>query len=76
LIPKIKTSNSILKEIELLVITKRISYIDAALHYCETHDVEPDIVGDIIRSSSVFKQKVQVEAEDLNFLPKTNRLPI
>jgi hypothetical protein len=76
MVPKIKTSNSILREIELLVATKRISYIDAALYYCETNNVEPDIVGDVIRSSSVFKQRVQVEAEDLNFLPKANRLPI
>lgn len=76
MIPKIKTTNSVLREIELIVVSKQVSYIDAAIHYCETTGVEPDTVGEIIRSSSIFKQKIQVEAEDLNFLPKTVRLPV
>lgn len=73
---KIKTSNTVLKEIETLVITKGVSYIDAALLYCEKNNIEPDMVGDIIKTSSVFKQRVQAEAEDLNFLPKSVRLPL
>lgn len=73
---KIRTSNTVLKEIETIVYEKKISYIDAALHYCDKNGLEPDMVGDIIRSSPVFKQKVQIEAEKLNFLPKVNRLPV
>ena len=73
---KIKTSNTVLREIESIAYDKRISYIDAALYYCEKNNLEPDMVGDIIRASPIFKQKVQIEAEKLNFLPKVARLPI
>lgn len=73
---KIKTSNTVLREIELIVSEKKISYIDAALYYCEKNSIEPDMIGDMIRASPIFKQKVQIEAEKLNFLPKVSRLPI
>jgi hypothetical protein len=73
---KIKTSNTVLREIETIAYDKRISYIDAALYYCEKNNLEPDMVGDIIRASPIFKQKVQIEAEKLNFLPKVTRLPV
>ena len=73
---KIKTPNNILVEIETLVSQKGLTYIDAMLHYCDKNQIEPDVLGEMVRSSHLFKQKVQLEAEDLNFLPKTNRLPI
>jgi len=73
---KLKTSNTVLREIESIVSTKGISYIDAALYYCEKNNLEPDMIGDMIRASPIFKQKVQIEAEKLNFLPKVVRLPI
>lgn len=76
MIPKIRTSNTVLREIELIVSEKNISYIDAALYYCEKNNLEPDTIGDMIRSSPIFKNKVQIEAEKLNFLPKATRLPI
>ena len=73
---KIKTPNNILVEIESLVSQKGLSYIDAMLHYCDKNQIEPDVLGEMVRGSHIFKQKVQTEAEDLNFLPKTQRLPI
>jgi len=76
MIPKIRTSNTVLREIELIVSQKNVSYIDAALYYCEKNNLEPDMIGDMIRSSPIFKSKVQIEAEKLNFLPKASRLPI
>lgn len=76
MIPKIRTSNTVLRDIELIVSEKSISYIDAALYYCEQNNLEPDMIGDMIRTSPIFKQKVQIEAEKLNFLPKAVRLPI
>jgi hypothetical protein len=76
MVPKIRTSNTVLREIELIVSEKSISYIDAALYYCEKNNLEPDMIGDMIRASPIFKNKVQIEAEKLNFLPKATRLPI
>jgi hypothetical protein len=76
MLPTIKTSDSVLKEIELIVVNKGISYIDAVVYYCDQNNIETDMIGDMIRSSSSIKQRIQLEAEDLNFLPKTNRLPV
>ncbi len=72
----IKTANNILQEIDNLVNIKNISYMDACLHYCERNNIEPDFIGELIKSSSLFKSRLQSEAEDLNFLPKSIRLPI
>jgi len=73
---KIKTANNILTNIETLVVEKNISYIDAMLFYCEKNELEPEVLGELIKGSSLFKQKVQLEAQNLNFLPKPKRLPI
>lgn len=74
--PKIRTTDVILREIESIVAEKHIGYIDAVILYCEENNLEPDAVGEIIKSSALIRLKIQVEAEDLNFLPKPNRLPI
>jgi hypothetical protein len=63
-------------EIEKMVKEKRISYMDAVLHYCETNDIDPGTVSSLISKS--LKEKIQVEAIDLRLLntPKGGILPI
>ena len=60
--------------IEQMVIDKRITYIDACLEYCKEKEIEPNSVGKLVNKS--LKQKIQMEAEELHFLPKTNSLPV
>ena len=61
-------------KIENIVYAKKgISYLDAVLLYCEQHDVDPSTVGNLISKS--IKDKIAVEAQNLNYLPKTGRLP-
>lgn len=62
------------KMIEDEVIDKKMSYMDAIIHICETHDIDLDDVRKYI--SSNIKDKLEVEAMNLNFLPQTNKLPI
>lgn len=62
------------KMIEDEVIDKKMSYMDAIIHVCETHDIDLDDVRKYI--SSNIKDKLEVEAMNLNFLPQTNKLPI
>ena len=50
--------------------------MDAILHYCERNDIEIEAVAQYIRKNLVLKAKIQEEAEELNFLQKTARLPI
>ena len=60
--------------IEEMVVEKRLSYMDACLHYCEENNVEPESLGRLVNKA--LKQKIQVEAENLHFLQKSSTLPL
>lgn len=53
-----------------------VSYMDAVLQYCEENGIEIESAGQFIKSIPPLKAKIQEEAEQLNFLPKTAKLPI
>ena len=72
----LRSSSEILRGIEKLVMDKELSYIDAAIHYAEQHNMEVETVANIIKMSTVVKAQIQLEAEGLNFLPKQAHLPI
>ena len=62
--------------IEYIVKTKKISYIDAIVKYCEDNEMDPSNVGSLISKS--LKDKIQQEAEKLNLVEKSSTavLPI
>ena len=60
--------------IESIVQTKHITYMDACLDYCKEKEIEPNSIARLVNKS--LKQKIQMEAEQLHFLPKTNSLPV
>lgn len=62
--------------IEELVWEKDISYMEAIVLHCERTGFEIEIAAKMI--SGVLKSKIKIEAEDLNFLPKSNtaKLPL
>ena len=68
------TSKEFVIIIEKLKREKRISYIDAIVSYCEKNNIETDTVGKLI--SKPLKEKIEVEARNLNLLQKTGSLPI
>ena len=72
----LRSSSGILRGIEKLVMEKELSYIDAAIHYAEQHNMEVETVANIIKMSTVVKAQIQLEAENLNYLPKQAHLPI
>jgi len=51
-----------------------MSVLDAILAYCEKHDLEYETVKQLI--STDLKRALRKEAEHLNFIPKSSRLPI
>lgn len=62
-------------EIEKIVKEKRdLTYMDAVIWYCEQNDIELSTVNPLI--SKTLKQKIELEAQKLNFLPKTGVLPV
>jgi hypothetical protein len=60
--------------IEELVQDKRLSYMDAVLHYCEQNMLEPADVAALINRS--LKDKIENDFRDLNYLPKQAQLDI
>ena len=50
------------------------SHMDAIVHHCETTGMEIDVASTLI--SPALKAKIREEAEDLNLMKKTSRLPI
>ena len=72
----IKSSSDFVKEITQLVSDKNIGFFDAVIYYCETHSIEVETAASMIKQSTLLKSKIQYEAEELNLMRKTARLPI
>ena len=60
--------------VDELVRTKRLTHMEAILYYCEQNVIEPDSINKWIDRS--LKEKLQADAEALNYLPKTSCLPL
>lgn len=64
------------KEIETLVRDKKMEYIDAVVYFCEKSGVDIETAASLIKNNSKLKASIQEEAEHLNYLPKTQKLPL
>lgn len=62
--------------VEEIVYMKDVSYMEAIIIYCEENNVEVEVAASLINAN--LKYLIQLEAETLNFLPKSNttKLPI
>ena len=69
-----QTSNEFYQKIIKLVDDTKLSYMDAILHYCDQNGMEPETAAQLVNTK--LKAQIREEAEVLNFLPKTAKLPI
>jgi hypothetical protein len=58
--------------IEKQVKENNLSYIDAVVEACEITNIDPEDVKKYI--SPLIKERIEVEARNLNFLPRQNQL--
>ena len=65
-----------LKEIERIQKNDQVKYLDAILYFCEENGIEVESMAEIIRKSPLLHSRIQEEAEELNYLEKTRRLPL
>lgn len=56
------------KIVESAVIELKVPYMEAVLHVCEKNGIEPEDVSKFI--SPVIKGKIEVEAQNLNYIPR------
>ena len=61
-------------EIDEIVARTRMSYLDAMLYHADEKGLESETVAGLINIKT--KNKLREEAEILNFMPKTSKLPI
>ncbi len=59
------------QEIEGLVHSSQMNYIDAIVHFCEQNNIDVESVPKLI--SKPLKEKIKYEAMELNFLKKSSR---
>ena len=61
--------------IEEIVIEKRLSYMDAIVHYCDNNEMEIESEAKLVNSK--IKESIKLEASELNLLKeKIIKLPI
>jgi hypothetical protein len=62
------------KEIDSLVAETGFNYIDAIVEHCTRTGLEIEMAATLINSN--LKAKIEYDAQELNMLPKTGKLPI
>jgi len=70
----IMTSQKFSLLIEETVKEKKLSYMDAIVWWCEKNEMEIEVAAKLC--NGVIKEKLRYEAEELNYLQKSARLPI
>lgn len=70
------SSNAFFDTIDSIATSLNIDYIEAVIHYCERNNIELETAAAMIKQNSRAKAKIQLNAETLNFLPKSAKLPI
>jgi hypothetical protein len=68
---KFLTPSKFSLEIEQIVVTEGMNYIDAICHYCEINNLEVESVTKLI--SKPLKERLKWDAVRLNFMKKTSR---
>ena len=72
--PIFKTSNEFSMFIESIVKEKNISHMDAVLKYCADNFLEPEDIAKLVNKS--LKEKISLNMQALNFLPKKAQLDV
>ena len=57
-----------------LSVNKRLGLMDAICHHCKESGLEVEVAATLI--SSALKSEIGEEAQELNLLKKTSKLPI
>ena len=68
------TSERYNDEINKIVDTTKMSFLDAIMYHADENGLESETVAGLINVKT--KNKLREEAEALNFMPKTSKLPI
>ena len=69
-------ANKFYKEIDALVKKHKMTYLDAVVFFCEKNEIEMETAASMISGNYRIKSSLQMEGEELHFLPRSAKLPI
>ena len=75
-IKSITTASEFAKQIEAMVAETDIGYMDAIVAWCEKNGIEIEQAVTYVKKNQVIKAKLEMEAEQLNLIEKSAKLPI
>lgn len=61
-------------EIEKIVSETDYNHMEAIIEYCNVTGMEVEVASSLVNKD--LKAKIEIDAQELNMLPKSNRLPI
>lgn len=70
---KVKNFSS---EIYTMIKEHDMDYIDAVVHWCDVNKVDVEFAASLVRTDPNILHEIQLDAEALNYLKRTARLPI
>ena len=62
------------EEIEKIISGTDYNYMEAIVEYCNKTGMEIEVASTLVNKD--LKAKIEIDAQELNMLPKTHRLPI
>lgn len=71
---RFRSSNEFSLYIEERVLREKIGHMDAVIKYCDEIDIDVESVAKLINQS--LKEKIQLEAEEQNYMRKRAQLPL
>lgn len=70
-----RNSQDFIIEIEKIVRTQKVNYLDAIMIYVEKYQVDPEVIASIVRKNSNLKGKLQADCMKLNLVEKVKTIP-
>ena len=57
-------------------VARGTTHMEAVLMWCQDRGLEPEYAGSLVKKNRTLRAKIQAEAETLNCIKRTARLPI
>lgn len=72
---KLEPQKQIIEDItELMELDDEVNLLDIIIEYSERNHIDIEYLASVIGKNAVIKAQLQIDAENLNFLPKRVRL--
>ena len=69
-------ASTFMQDVDNLVLNDGLSYLEAIVHWSELKGIDIDYVASLVANNLALKRRLQSEAEDLNFIPRSTRMVI